>query len=364
MHSAEPSFDPKDQISQDEMWRREVASRLNNYRARRRNKSDDDASMRLDFDAAEQPSNKNSVAADTDFYRRANATFESSFDIPLAHATPVADLASPTRDDADWLYTGHPTDARSSDLRPGDVAQNFAPDAPADLPDDPDFDFNRAPILAPPEPVRPESNVIVFPKPVYQPPPPEPVYELGEPMIERPRILEVAEESAPTIHGPLFADIRLEEEELPYEPQPPVSEFEIPLQVAMIPVRVYAGLVDTLFVVIASAIFGAVTWQMIPDLPHNKSMLGGALALPAVFWCIYQYLLLVYAGATAGMQLAGIRLSTFDGRMPNFAERRTRACSMMLSCMSVGLGFAWAAIDQDMLCWHDRISRTYVTQRQ
>src|SRR5512140_2794253 len=107
MHSAEPSIDP--QVTQDEMWRREVASRLSNYRARRRNKSDGDASLHLDFDAAE-PETKTSRAVDTDFYRRANATFESSFDIPLAHATPVSDAPAVPRSDADWLYTGHPGD--------------------------------------------------------------------------------------------------------------------------------------------------------------------------------------------------------------------------------------------------------------
>lgn len=350
MQSAGSSLDPQEQITHDEMWRREVASRLSNYRARRRNKSEGDASMHLDFDATETAT-KDSGAVNTDFYRRANAAFELSFDIPLLHARPGSDAPTP--------------DPRH--LNPGDggLAQDFAPEfaASADAQDDPDFDFERPRVvIAPVPPVRPESNVILFPKPVYQPPPPEPVYELGEPMIARPRILEVAEETTPTIQGRLFANIRLEEEE--HEPQPRSPEFEIPLQVAMIPVRLYAGLIDTLFVVIAAAIFGAVIWQMVPDLPHNKTMLAAALVLPAIFWCVYHYLLLVYAGSTPGMQMAGIRLSTFDGNMPTFAERRSRALSLMLSCMSVGLGFAWAAVDQDMLCWHDRISRTYVTQRR
>jgi len=34
----------------------------------------------------------------------------------------------------------------------------------------------------------------------------------------------------------------------------------------------------------------------------------------------------------------------------------------VLSCISLGLGFAWAALDEDCLGWHDRITRTYLRQ--
>ncbi|HWR34976.1 MAG TPA: RDD family protein, partial [Clostridia bacterium] len=82
--------------------------------------------------------------------------------------------------------------------------------------------------------------------------------------------------------------------------------------------------------------------------------------VPCFFWCVYQYLLLVYCGRTVGMQMAGITLRTFEGRHPNWAERKNRALALVLSGASMGLGFVWAYVDPDMLCWHDRISRTYV----
>jgi len=31
-----------------------------------------------------------------------------------------------------------------------------------------------------------------------------------------------------------------------------------------------------------------------------------------------------------------------------------------LSAVSLGLGYLWCLLDQDGLCWHDRITRTYV----
>jgi hypothetical protein len=32
----------------------------------------------------------------------------------------------------------------------------------------------------------------------------------------------------------------------------------------------------------------------------------------------------------------------------------------LLSAFSAGLGYVWCVLDQDRLCWHDRITRTHV----
>jgi hypothetical protein len=32
----------------------------------------------------------------------------------------------------------------------------------------------------------------------------------------------------------------------------------------------------------------------------------------------------------------------------------------ILSAGSLGLGFAWSYLDEDALCWHDRITHTYL----
>jgi hypothetical protein len=37
---------------------------------------------------------------------------------------------------------------------------------------------------------------------------------------------------------------------------------------------------------------------------------------------------------------------------------------MIVSLISGGVGFGWALLDPDTLCWHDSISRTYVTQER
>jgi hypothetical protein len=41
-------------------------------------------------------------------------------------------------------------------------------------------------------------------------------------------------------------------------------------------------------------------------------------------------------------------------------DRQTRAAASALSAFSIGLGYAWALVDEDRLGWHDRISRTHL----
>jgi len=73
---------------------------------------------------------------------------------------------------------------------------------------------------------------------------------------------------------------------------------------------------------------------------------------------------LVYAGTTAGMQVTGIRLSTFKGARPSLRHRRSRVVGLYLSSASLIMGLLWAFVDVDALCWHDRISETYLTKRE
>ena len=69
---------------------------------------------------------------------------------------------------------------------------------------------------------------------------------------------------------------------------------------------------------------------------------------------------LVYAGTTPGMKVARLELITFDGVRARRRTRRGRALAMVLATLSLGLGLVWALLDEDTLCWHDRITRTYV----
>jgi hypothetical protein len=60
------------------------------------------------------------------------------------------------------------------------------------------------------------------------------------------------------------------------------------------------------------------------------------------------------------MQMAHLALASFDSEPIGRRLRRARALAWMLSTFPLGLGLIWALLDEDTLCWHDRISRTYL----
>ena len=140
------------------------------------------------------------------------------------------------------------------------------------------------------------------------------------------------------------------------------QEREILLWLAPPAQRIFAGLVDALVVATATALFGLTFLYLSGAAPTGRMAAGFALALPAFFWALYQYLFLVYGGTTPGLQMTGLRLTTFDGNPVPRRQRRWRALATMVSCASLGLGFLWALLDEDGLGWHDRITRTCVRQ--
>jgi hypothetical protein len=60
------------------------------------------------------------------------------------------------------------------------------------------------------------------------------------------------------------------------------------------------------------------------------------------------------------MKYAGISLCTFDDEIPTRAQRRNRLGALLLSLLPMGLGVVWSLFDEERLCWHDRLSRTYL----
>ena len=203
-------------------------------------------------------------------------------------------------------------------------------------------------------------KIIEFPRAL----PPPVVEELAEPVVEKPRILEAEEpleEVMAPAAAPPIASITLEPagtETIPAYGQ----EREALLWLAPPAQRIYAGLMDALVVAAATGLFGFIFLYMTGAAPTWRMAAGFALFLPAFFWALYQYVFLVYGGTTPGLQMTGLRLTTFDGHPVPRRQRRWRALATMVSCASLGLGFLWAVVDEDGLGWHDRITRTCVRE--
>ena len=222
----------------------------------------------------------------------------------------------------------------------------------------PDAESAPPPVMQPRP--RPKRKVIAFP---CQPGATETAHRLADPVLpEQPRILDVPEEleaypSTPFLDG------------LQFEPPAqtsalPADHVELPFRAVGILQRIYAALIDCSVVAVAAVVFAFIGHKMLPDLAFTKSTRLTAALVPLLLWAIYHYLLLVYTGKTAGMHITGIRLSTFQGRLASRRHCRNRVLGLYLSTASLIMGLLWALVDVDTLCWHDRISGTYLTRRE
>lgn len=124
-----------------------------------------------------------------------------------------------------------------------------------------------------------------------------------------------------------------------------------------------ASALDGVIVCLASAWFGAIFWKVTGVRPPFAQVVGLGVVIPTVLWAAYQYLLIVYSGSTPGLRIAQLDLSRFDGSRVPRALRRWRVLGSYLSAASLGMGYAWVFLDEDALCWHDRITHTYLAPR-
>jgi uncharacterized RDD family membrane protein YckC len=164
----------------------------------------------------------------------------------------------------------------------------------------------------------------------------------------------------------------------PAQPEPAGRQAgaDFPLPSASIARRALAALVDGLVLGTALAAFAAIFIRLNPSLypaldlalKPSLNLVRGPLptfaaALAAVtllFGAAYEFLFVVYTGSTPGLRAARLRLAAFDGSPLNRRSRRWRVLASFLSASSAGLGYFWCFLDQDGLCWHDRITRTHV----
>jgi len=294
-------------------WRQEVAARLNRYQARRKPRPPRYPSLRLRFDEEE-------------------AT-------PAVHGRSVEPPA---------LAPGLATVSNRALALDG-----FADQAAVGIPACEELPELAAPA---PAPATATAKIIEFPR--SWTPPPSPVDELAEPVMDRPRILEAPEVvPPPPALGGITIEPALRQE---IEKRPGI---DIPLQSAPLARRIFSALIDDVIIAAACALFAFIFWKLTAIRPPRFQMMGLAVGLSGLFWAAYQYLLLVYSGTTPGLRLARLELARFDGSPASRRLRRWRVLASFLSAASLGMGYAWVFLDEDSLCWHDRITHTYLAPK-
>jgi len=214
-----------------------------------------------------------------------------------------------------------------------------------------------APPPAPPV-KRAPAKIIEFPRWAWGPPPP-PLDQLAGPVGHQPRILDVPESAPPP---PALGGITIEPAQRQEAEKRP--GIDLPLQTALLGRRIAAALIDCLMIALASALFGFIFWKVAAVRPPRMQILALAAGMPCVLWAAYHYLLIVYAATTPGLRLAKLSLTRFDDSSTTRSLRRWRVLASLLSALSLGMGFAWVFLDEDGLCWHDRITRTYLSLRK
>ena len=152
------------------------------------------------------------------------------------------------------------------------------------------------------------------------------------------------------------------------EPVKPAVEkrpgIDIPLQAASLERRESSAIIDDLIIAAACALFGFIFWKLTAIQPPSLQIMSVLAGLYFSLWAAYNYLLVVHAGTTPGLRLAGLTLHRFDDRKPPRGLRRWRVLASFLSAVSLGMGYIWVFLDEDSLCWHDRITQTYLAPKK
>jgi len=159
--------------------------------------------------------------------------------------------------------------------------------------------------------------------------------------------------------GADWSDIELDAEPVE-EPQPEATESLPGLYLAPISSRLMASFIDSAIIagaVLAAAVVAAANISH-PFAPRAVEVC--ALSTIVIGSLLYHALFLTLSEATPGMRSAGISLCTFDDQVPTRRQLRARLGALALSLLPVGLGVVWVLFDEDHLCWHDRLSQTYL----
>ena len=301
-------------------WRAEVTQRLHRYRSRRRTHAPHYASPRLKFEAP-----------------------ESAARAPSAHIPESPVMAQPTQS------TVAPALASRQAVAVERIEEAVVPPSPSvgtRLPE---------PAPAPSREHRhpPGAKIIEFPRTAYGQP--VSVNALADPVIDRPRILEAPEVVPPP---PALGGIMIEESAV-VEPERRPG-IDMPLQPAAFEQRALAAMLDFLIVLLAESVFGAIFYHLAGGRPPLPQIVAVSAGLLGVFWITYQYLLMVYAGTTPGLRVMKLQLQHFDNSLTDRGRRRWRVLGSILSGVSLGMGYAWQFLDEDGLCWHERVTKTYL----
>jgi uncharacterized RDD family membrane protein YckC len=312
----QPNLLPEEDASS---WRREVSEKLHRYHARRRPRAPRYPSLRLKFETPE--------AHWATPVREASASSQPAQMLPMQSVTRHAVAM-------DYVEVAPATEAAPFETGASEVA----------VP------------VAEPKVHEGTGKIIEFPRTMYAPP--ARVHELADPVLDGPRILEAPEVVPPP---PALGGMTIEET-AKAEPERRAG-IDMPLQSAPLGQRLLAVALDASIVLAAAGLFGGIFYKITKATPTPQMAALGA-GLLGIFWAAYQYLLMVHTGTTPGLRALKLRVQRFDGTPARRRLRRWRVLGSVLSGVSLGMGYAWHFLDEDGLCWHERVTKTHIASEK
>lgn len=326
-----------EQTEETTAWRDELAERLSRYRSRRKPRPPRYPSLCLTFDRSPAVFNKPLIEV-------SGQKTGSSFASVVENALALDSYTSPDSSIIELAATSvtvQPTGAELSPATPtlsGNTQgqAHHQPNPSAHLP----------------------AKILQFPR-LTSAAVPVPLNELAEPVSSRPRILDVPDVASPP---PALGGIMIEPVERQTEERRP--GIDVPLQSAPLSRRLFAGIIDAIIVATGCALAGCIFWKVAAVRPPRPQLLALAPVALGLLWAAYQHLLIVYAGRTPGLTIARLELTGFSGNGVGRRLRRWRVLASYLSALSLGMGYAWVFVDEDSLCWHDRITHTYLAPKK
>ncbi|MEO6923729.1 MAG: RDD family protein [Bryocella sp.] len=219
------------------------------------------------------------------------------------------------------------------------------------------------------------ANIIEFPRQLVAPKKARPRLAEGPLRVDAPvepqlRIFEVeaeqisSEPESQMTAAPEWQSLTLESntEAVVNTPNQAQAQFTLTPQTASIERRLMAAAVDFVcvgaalacFVAVAVEVGGSRLWMM-----PRPIAIGSAAGIFLLLLIAYQLLFFSLNGDTVGMRYARISLCTFGDRNPTRKEMRRRVFALLLAASPLGIGLAWAFLDDERLGWHDRMSRMY-----
>ena len=309
-------------------WREELATRLDRYRERRKPRAPRYPSLQLRF---EEPSSRSASSGPLDYEAPPNSVWP-----PVSRQAVALDQDLPS-----WPDMGRILRQQGEATAPPVAASSLA--------------SPRVPV--PSSGHSANGKIIEFPRSCAVPP--VPLDELAEPVTDRPRILDAPAVAPPP---PALGGITIEAPERKEAEKRP--GIDIPLQSAPLGRRIFAAMIDGIVITAASALCGVIFSKVSAVRPPTVQLVEFAVAVPCLLWAVYQYLLIVYSASTPGLRLARLELTNFDGKTTTRRIRRWRVLASFLSTASLGMGYAWVFLDEDSLCWHDRITHTYLAPKR